>query len=92
LALLCWTRDITLSPSDPSYVEMQRIEANLGLFAHIPTLIIWGMQDPVLPEVVLAKWQAYFPHATVHKLGSASHFLQEDEPEQILSLIQKFLI
>jgi len=91
LALLCWTRDIPVSETDPSYAEMARIEFALPHFASLPILLIWGMQDPVLPPSVLRRWQALYPHATTHEIADASHFLQEDAPTQIVSHIEQFL-
>jgi haloalkane dehalogenase len=90
-ALLCWSRDIPVSPQDPSYAEMQHIEQSLPQFRAIPVLLIWGMQDPVLTEPVLRMWQRLYPHATTHELEDASHFLQEDAPERIVGWIKQFL-
>lgn len=91
LAMLCWSRDIPVEPGDVSYAEMQRIEKGLPLFSNIPTLLIWGMQDPVLPPSVLRKWQDIYPQATTHEIADASHFLQEDAPERIVTWIEEFL-
>jgi haloalkane dehalogenase len=91
LAMLYWSRDIPVEPEDVSYAEMQRIEKALSLFSNIPTLLIWGMQDPVLPPSVLRKWQGIYPQATTHEIADASHFLQEDAPERIVTWIEEFL-
>ena len=90
-ALLCWSRDIPVTADDPSYAEMQQIEDGLAQFRHIPVLLVWGMQDPVLPPLVLRRWQQLYPHATTHELEEASHFLQEDAPERIVQAIAQFL-
>jgi len=90
-ALLCWSRDIPLTEADPSYDEMKRIEAGLSLFAQTPTLLLWGMNDPVLGVEVLHRWQNQYPHAMTHELADASHFLQEDAPEEVLRVIQAFV-
>lgn len=91
LALLCWTRDIPVAASDPSFPTMQAIEQRLALLADKPVLLVWGMQDPVLPESVLRRWQAIYPQATVHEIGDASHFLQEDAPTRIIDWLKVFL-
>lgn len=91
LALLCWSRDISVSESDRSYGEMNHIEDKLSLLADIPVLLIWGMLDPVLPGSVLEKWQAIYPHAKVCKIEDASHFLQEDAPGRVICEINHFL-
>lgn len=91
LALLCWTRDIPVNEGDPSFATMQTIEQRLALLADKPALLIWGMQDPVLPESVLRRWQAIYPQAAVHEIADASHFLQEDAPVQIIDRLKMFL-
>lgn len=91
VAMLCWSRDIPVTDADPSYSEMQRIENGLARFAEIPTLIVWGMLDPVLPVSVLRWWREVFPRAAVHEIADASHFLQEDAPQQVGDRIRDFL-
>ena len=70
---------------------MKRIEETLPQFRDLPIVIIWGMQDPVLPPSVLRLWQALYPQATTHEIEDASHFLQEDAPERVVSYIDDFL-
>ena len=91
LALLCWSRDIPLTAADPSYGDMQHIEHGLVQFNNRPVLLVWGMQDPVLPPAVLRQWQCLYPQAHTVKIANASHFLQEDTPEQVVSCITRFL-
>ena len=91
LAMVCWSRDIPVSETDPSYTEMKRIEQHLLHFANTPILLVWGMKDPVLAEPVLRMWQHIYPYTTTHEIEDASHFLQEDAPERIVSWIEEFL-
>jgi cis-3-alkyl-4-acyloxetan-2-one decarboxylase len=91
-ALLCWSRDIPVQETDPSYAEMKHIEESLPAFSRIPVLLLWGMRDPVLGVTVLRRWQQLYPHAITHKLEDASHFLHEDAPEQMMHLLQTFLV
>ena len=90
-ALLCWSRDISVSEDDASYLEMKRIEDGLAAFARTPVLLGWGMQDPVLTPQVRRWWQDRFPHAVNREAHHASHFLQEDAPEQVIGWIEEFL-
>jgi haloalkane dehalogenase len=90
-ALLCWSRDIPVTAVDASYAEMQQIEHGLVQFRHIPVLLVWGMQDPVLPPLVLRLWQDVYPHAMTHEVEEASHFLPEDAPERVVQAIEWFL-
>lgn len=61
----------------------ERVDANLG---DKPLVLVWGTKDPVFRKL-LARWQSKFPHAVVIRLDTASHYLQEDEPEAIADAI-----
>ena len=91
LAMLCWSRDIPVQETDVSYAEMKRIEDGLPQFSETPVLLVWGMQDPVIPPSILHRWQQLYPRATTHEIEDASHFLQEDAPERIVPWIETFL-
>jgi pimeloyl-ACP methyl ester carboxylesterase len=77
--MLCWSRDIPME------------EQALPLLANIPTLLVWGMRDPVLPASVLRMWQQRLPNAVTIEINDASHFLQEDAPERIVNAIGEFI-
>ena len=87
---LAFPRDIPVGDDHPSTPAMGHVQDNLGKL-NVPTTIIWGMQDPAIPPPLIDAWKGVYAHAEVHKIDTASHFLQEDEPEQIVSLIQDFL-
>jgi cis-3-alkyl-4-acyloxetan-2-one decarboxylase len=91
LALLCWSRDIPMIETDASYAEMKRIEAGLAVFATVPVLLIWGMRDPVLSPQILRWWQSRYPHAAAREIPDASHFLQEDAPDEVVGCLEEFL-
>ena len=91
VAMLCWSRDITLTGEDPSYPEMENIERSLNLLINKPILIVWGMLDPVLPGNVLEWWINIFPHAVVNRIENASHFLQEDAPRELADCLTNFI-
>jgi len=90
IGTLRFPRDIPVGDVHPSTPTMGHIQDNLGKL-RVPTIIIWGMHDPAIPSALIEAWTAVYPHAEVHRLQTASHFLQEDEPEEIVSLIQGFL-
>lgn len=91
VAMLCWSRDIPMTGTDPSYAGMQSIERGLARFASTPALILWGMRDPVLSSSVLDWWRNALPHATAHEIHDAAHFLQEDAPEEIAGYLSEFV-
>ncbi len=90
IGTLAFPRDIPVGDDHPSTPAMGRIEDNLGKLK-VPTIIIWGMQDIAIPPPLIDRWQSHYPQAEVHRIETGNHFLQEDEPEQIVDLIQDFL-
>jgi cis-3-alkyl-4-acyloxetan-2-one decarboxylase len=89
--LLSFSRDIPVEERDPSFAELHRTEQALPQLGDRPVLLVWGMQDPVLPPAVLARWRATYPRAEVCEIQDASHFLQEDAPENVLDCLTAFL-
>ena len=90
-ALLCWSRDITVNEGDPSWDDMAAIEKKLSLFEDVPVLIVWGMLDPILPPILFELWKSFYPHARAVEIPDASHFLQEDAPDEVIGAIVRFL-
>ncbi len=56
-----------------------------------PTLIIWGMKDPILPGHHLDRFKAGFPDASVVRLDTCGHFPQEEGPEAVLEALTNWL-
>jgi haloalkane dehalogenase len=56
-----------------------------------PTMLVWGMKDPVLPPKYLDKFRAGFPEARVERLAGSGHFPQEEQPGQVAECIHRFL-
>jgi haloalkane dehalogenase len=59
--------------------------------AQKPTLLIWGMKDPVIKAHHLGKFMSGFPDAGVNRLESCGHFPQEEEPAHVIAAIARFL-
>jgi len=83
--------DIPVGRNHPSAAVMHGIREKLDLLRDKPKVIIWGLQDPVFPRMFIDAWLKIYPGTEVHELPEASHFLQEDAPEKIVKIIQKFL-
>jgi haloalkane dehalogenase len=90
IGTLAFPRDIPVGDAHPSAPTMRGVQDNLRRI-NVPTTIIWGVQDPAIPPPVIDAWKSFYPHAEEHRLETASHFLQEDEPERIVELINVFL-
>lgn len=90
VGILAFPRDIVIGDDHPSAPTMSEISQKLPAL-RVPALLIWAMKDPAFPRAVVGLWQKIYPHAELHALERAGHYLQEDEPEAIVGLIQDFL-
>lgn len=91
IATLKFVQDIPVSIEDPSYQTVKDIDENLHKLASIPLLILWGAHDFVFDRTYLDEWQRRFPLAAVHLFENAGHYVLEDEPEEVVRLIEEFL-
>ncbi len=91
MATLKFVQDIPLQPGDPSYGSVKEVEDNLHFLKGLPMLICWGMRDFVFDPDYLAEWRRRFPEAEVHTFSDAGHYLLEDEPDRVASLVEDFL-
>ena len=59
----------------------------------VPVRVIYGQQDRLLPDVAhtMARVAADIPHAEVTGLPDCGHFVQEDAPDRIGSMLASFL-
>jgi acyl-CoA synthetase (AMP-forming)/AMP-acid ligase II/pimeloyl-ACP methyl ester carboxylesterase len=89
-AMLALVREIPLGKKAPAAETMESIQVGLRKLK-IPAIIIWGEKDPVFSPRLVKIWHAYFPGSKAHLLPGVSHFLQEDEPGEILAIMQDFL-
>ena len=63
------------------------IEQGLPDVADKPALIVWGDKDPAFKAPQRSRWENTFPNHRTHILHGASHYIQEDAPEQIIAAI-----
>jgi haloalkane dehalogenase len=57
-----------------------------------PTLVVWGAEDPVLPPALAERFVRLIPGAEGPVLiPGASHFLQEDRPDDVAAAIAAFI-
>ncbi len=57
----------------------------------VPTLILWGDDDRVLPELIGCRLDAAIPDSTMEIINQAGHIPQEEQPEQVICHIKQFL-
>ena len=91
-ALVQFPRMINTRPTHPSAEAMRAIEDQLDTLRRIPTLILWGADDPLFPPDVAAHWQSMLPRARGPVIiDRAGHFLPEDAPNEIVLHLDDFL-
>lgn len=90
LATLKFVEDIPLKPGDPSYEIAAGTDQTLHRLGRLPILICWGAHDFVFDQDYYQEWRCRFPRAEAHWLDDAGHYLVEDVPEVIVSLMKDF--
>ena len=90
IAILRFVQDIPMSPAHPTYRLVENIGQGLSVFQDRPMLIIWGEQDWCFTTDFLAEWQRRFPHADIHRIPDAGHYVVEDAHEQIIPWMREF--
>ena len=65
--------------------------ADLPTLADCPVQLIWGMRDWCFRPECLDRLAAVFPHAEIHRLADAGHYVVEDALERIIPLVSEFL-
>ncbi len=71
--------------------QFAEIARELRALRNVPTLIAWAEKDSFLPASEMRRLQRDLPHARAVTLPGCGHFLTEDKPEQIGSLLTGFL-
>jgi pimeloyl-ACP methyl ester carboxylesterase len=55
------------------------------------TLVIWGDRDPALSTALLRGLDRVVPRVRIHRIGDASHWVQNEAPDEVNQLITDFL-
>lgn len=61
------------------------------LEVHLPTLVIWGMDDKALPPALLDGLMDYVPNLQLRQVTGATHWIVHEQPELVAGYLQKFL-
>jgi pimeloyl-ACP methyl ester carboxylesterase len=68
--------------------QFEKLHAQLTM----PTLFIWGADDPTFPEPRARAMLPQFPNvAAFHSIAAAKLFLYEEHPQQVAELIGRFV-
>jgi len=68
-------------------------ESGLGRWLHriaVPTLLLWGEADRVVPFAQAAVWAAAMPQATIRSFPDAGHLLFEERSAAAATLVEFF--
>ena len=68
------------------------IEERLHVLGEKPVEMVWAMKDKAFgSEKYIDHWKGHFPDAPVERVADASHYLQEDCPENVAAAIRRVL-
>src|SRR5579862_342474 len=81
---------VPTDPDHPNTAPMNRVRDALRTWER-PTLVVWGTDDAVLPVGIAQAFVELMPRAEGPVLiAGASHFLQEDRPDEVAAAIRGF--
>jgi haloalkane dehalogenase len=90
-ALVQFPRLISTLPDHPSAAVFRQIESQLHTLRPIPTLILWGRDNPVFAPDVAAHWKKMIPRAKgPFLIEPARHLLAEDAPDVLIRHLNSF--
>jgi haloalkane dehalogenase len=69
---------------------LTEVEDGLGRVADKPALIVWGDKDQAFRERQRLRWERTFPDHRTEILHGASHYIQEDAPDEIVTAIKEW--
>lgn len=61
------------------------------LDVHVPTLVIWAMDDTALPPALLDDLEDFVPQMQLHRVEGATHWIVHEQPQKIIGYLQDFL-
>ena len=76
-----------IDPGGQSVSAMDR----LYLAEHIPTLIVWGERDRIIPVAHAYEALKAAPHSRLEVLPGVGHFPQSEDPETFVALLEDFI-
>jgi pimeloyl-ACP methyl ester carboxylesterase len=57
----------------------------------VPTLVVWGRQDRIVPLECANLYQRAIPDATVRIIDDCGHFAHLDKPESLAAIVREFV-
>ena len=75
--------------SDPATQTVTLPESMLTIA--VPTLVLWGMDDPALLPSLLEGLPGWVPQLQLHHIEHASHWIVHEHTERVVAELQQFL-
>ncbi len=71
----------------------QRVDAHdrLYLSEDVPTMLIWGAKDPIIPLEHGRRAHELMPHSRLEVFPGAGHFPFNDDPERFVEILNHFI-
>ncbi len=91
IATYKFVKDIPLSSSHRTWEVLERIEAGLPELSSLPIRLIWGMKDWCFRPECLDRLVSHWPNADVTKFENGGHYIVEDEPEKVVTMVREFM-
>ncbi len=85
-----FVKDIPRGPHEPTWKLLAELESQLPSVAHLPSLLVWGMQDWCFRPECLYRIQKLLPQSETVEIADANHYVLEDAQEQVLQAMRKF--
>ncbi|MGO9856255.1 MAG: alpha/beta fold hydrolase [Acidimicrobiales bacterium] len=76
-----------IDPGGQSVSAMDR----LYLAAHMPTLIVWGEKDSIIPVVHAYRVHEAIPNSQLRIMPGVGHFPHAEEPAQFVEILEEFV-
>ena len=84
-----FSREMTARITWKPYMFNRRLEPLLGEM-RMPTLLVWGEKDKVVPKACAEQYAAALPKATTVVVDGAGHVVEMEEPDQLAALVADF--
>ncbi len=91
MGIVGFLRDIPVRARSHTHTILRRTEEQLPALDHVPTLVCWGMRDPVFNQRILTRWRELMPQAQVLQFDQVGHLIPEEAAPALADLLPAFL-
>lgn len=77
-------------PEDPAAAAIELPRKMLTI--ELPTLVIWALDDTVLPPALIEGLEDYVAQLSLETVAHASHWIVHEQPQRVIQLLEDFLL